>query len=202
MANKCGSLIWRGYKEMKDAGGWASLVFAGVGVYRTCKYRIGFETGLLLRLTKLKPSLEVAADTLHPQWRRLLAAIGQETPRQYHGHPHDWVVSADHDPLPLASTYLQWDPDFAFEHLEECKLDDIWDEEDPRRISTKTEYCCTECGEHQSEDPKLNRCPCFPILHKHATEPSPVQVVRCPEGKNNGLIARQVSLVNVFDGNY
>jgi hypothetical protein len=37
------SLIWRGYKEIKDAGGWVSLIFAGAGVYRTCKYRIGFE---------------------------------------------------------------------------------------------------------------------------------------------------------------
>lgn len=26
--------IWRGYKEVKDAAGWAALVFAGMGIYR------------------------------------------------------------------------------------------------------------------------------------------------------------------------
>lgn len=35
--------IWRGYKEIKDALGWAALVFSGMGLYRLCKYRIGFD---------------------------------------------------------------------------------------------------------------------------------------------------------------
>ncbi|KAI9881519.1 MAG: hypothetical protein M1830_000082 [Pleopsidium flavum] len=184
-------LVWRGYKEIKDAGGWVSLIFAGAGVYRTCKYRIGFEADLLQRLSKLQRSLEVAADTLHPEWRGLLAAVNHETPRQYHGHPHDWVVSADHDPIPLASTYVQWDPEFSFKHLEECQLDDIWCGEDPRRVATKTEYACAECGQYQSMDPKMNRCSCFPICHGHAVEPAQVQIIRCLDGKNNGLITRR-----------
>lgn len=201
MAKQSASLIWRGYKEIKDAGGWVSLIFAGAGVYRTCKYRIGFEADLPQRLTKLKRSLEVAADTLHPEWRRLLAAVNNETPRRYHGHPHDWAVSADHDPIPLASTYVQWDPDFSFEHLQECQVDDIWDGEDPRRVATKNEYACAECGHYQSKDPKMNRCSCFPIFHGHAAEPAQVQIIRCVDGKNNGLITRRVGLISQLDSN-
>ncbi|KKZ65806.1 hypothetical protein EMCG_01191 [[Emmonsia] crescens] len=43
--------IWRGYREIKEAGGW-----------------------------QLRHSFEVAADTLHPEWRQLLKAIGQQPP--------------------------------------------------------------------------------------------------------------------------
>ncbi|KAF7591187.1 hypothetical protein BBP40_001902 [Aspergillus hancockii] len=69
--------IWRGYKEIKDAGGWASLIFASAGVYRFCKYRTGFGDGFSTRLRHIRSSLEVAADTLHPEWRDLLQVIGQ-----------------------------------------------------------------------------------------------------------------------------
>lgn len=127
-------MIWRGYKDVKGSGGWAALVFAGSGIYSTCKYRIGFEDGLMQRLSKLRTSIEVAADTLHPAWRQLLVTIGQHTERRYTGHPHNWVVSADKAALALASTYQQWDPDFSFEHLEECIIDDCWHGRDPRRV--------------------------------------------------------------------
>ncbi|KAL8727035.1 MAG: hypothetical protein Q9166_006333 [cf. Caloplaca sp. 2 TL-2023] len=154
-------MIWRGYKDVKDAGGWVSLVFAGSGIYSTCKYRIGFEDGLLQRLTKLRTSLEVAADTLHPAWRQLLAPIGRCTQRRYTGHPHDWVVDSDKDAIPLSSTYQQWDPDFTFEHLEQCTIDDCWHGQDPRCVHTGDIYVCSECGQKQSEDLGINKCGCF-----------------------------------------
>ena len=68
--------IWRGYKEVKEAAGWASLVFAGMGIYRFCKYRVGFDKDAMRRLRNLRKRLEVAADTLHPHWRQLLAIVG------------------------------------------------------------------------------------------------------------------------------
>lgn len=46
----------------------------------------------MLRLQRLRPRFEVAADTLHPQWRALLSVIGASSNRVYNGHPHDWVV--------------------------------------------------------------------------------------------------------------
>lgn len=183
--------IWRAYKDVKDAGGWVSLVFAGSGIYSTCKYRIGFEDGLLQRLSKLRTSIEVAADTLHPAWRRLLAAVGQKTERRYTGHPHSWVVSSDKAALPLASTYQQWDPEFSFEHLEECVMDNCWRGRDPRRVYTGDIYTCSECGQRQSEDLQTEKCVCFPSLVASSGHvPAPVQVGRCPRGKNNGLFAR------------
>lgn len=184
-------MIWRGYKDVKDAGGWVSLVFAGSGIYSTCKYRIGFEEGLMQRLTKLRTAIEVAADTLHPAWRQLLAPIAQNTQRRYAGHPHDWVVSADKTALPLSSTYQQWDPEFAFEHLEECTIDNCWGGRDPRRVHTGNIYLCSECACKQTEDLQTNKCVCFPFLVTSiGLMPAPVQVGRCPRGKNNGLFAR------------
>lgn len=183
--------IWRGYKEIKDAGGWVSLVFAGSGIYSTCKYRIGFEDGLIQRLSKLQTCIEVAADTLHPDWRRLLATVGQSTERRYTGHPHDWVVSADKTATSLASTYQQWDPKFSFDHLEECIIDSCWQDRDPRHVYSGDIYTCSECGQQQSEYMQNNRCQCFPSLIPSARPaPAPVQVGRCPRGKNNGLFAR------------
>ena len=184
-------MIWRGYKDVKDAGGWASLVFSGSGIYRTCKYRIGFADGLMQRLARLRLAIEVATDTVHPGWRQLLAPIGQNTQPKYTGHPHDWVVNADKTVLPLFSTYWQWDPEFAFEHVKECTLDDCWPGGDPRRVYTGDIYICSECGYEQSDDPLKSKCLCFPSLFAATGAGSaPVQVERCPLGKNNGLFAR------------
>ncbi|KAI1632716.1 hypothetical protein F4809DRAFT_653059 [Biscogniauxia mediterranea] len=192
--------IWRGYKEIKDAGGWASLVFAGMGIYRFCKYRIGFDRESMQRLSNLRPALEVAADTMHPNWRQLLSIVGEPSQRVYHGHPHDWVVSLDGSrPTPLRTTYLQWDPYFSFRHIEECVVDEqTWGCDDPRwtpptgsavaRISAMP--ACETCGKEQSDDPKLNSCFCFPSLFGCAKpSPSPVQVFRTPNGRSNGLLA-------------
>lgn len=52
--------IWRGYKDIKDAGGWLSLVFVGSRIYRFWKYRVSFEKSLTTRLERLLSSLEVA----------------------------------------------------------------------------------------------------------------------------------------------
>lgn len=78
--------IWRGYKKIKDSGGWPSLTFAGTGVYRFCKYELGFNEGLTTCLSQLASSFEVAADTLHPGYRQLLRVIGQDGPPRYQGH--------------------------------------------------------------------------------------------------------------------
>ncbi|KAL8993937.1 MAG: hypothetical protein Q9169_005972 [Polycauliona sp. 2 TL-2023] len=183
--------IWRGYQEIKNAGGWTSLVFSGAGIYSTCKYRIGFDDGLLQRLEKIQPWLEVAADTLHPTWRCLLTPVGGYTQPKYSGHHHDWVIDGKHDPIPLSKTYQQWDPDFTFQHLDQCVLDDFWNGQDPRRLDTAEIFTCLDCEHRQSEDPQINQCACFPTLSSFASRtPAPVQVARCPGGKNNGLFAR------------
>ncbi|GAW17262.1 hypothetical protein ANO14919_067170 [Xylariales sp. No.14919] len=192
--------IWRGYKEIKDAGGWASLVFAGMGIYRFCKYRIGFDNESMQRLRHLRPALEVAADTMNPNWRRLLSIVGEPPERAYAGHPHDWVVCLDGSPpIQLRKTYLQWDPHFEYKHLEESVIDQAaWGSDDPRWRPPSSEaltrvsslFVCQDCSNEQSDDPKLNCCYCFPSLFGCATlTPPPVQVFRTPDGRNNGLMA-------------
>lgn len=193
--------IWRGYKEIKDTGGWAALVFAGMGLYRFCKYRIGFDRESMARLRSLRPAMEVAADTLRPHWRALLAAVGEEstaTSVVYAGHPHDYVVCLDGSPpLPLRNTYLQWDPGFSFRHVDECVVDArAWDGDDPRwtppTLDAATEMpLCDTCGNGQSDDPRVNACLCFPTLFGAAQSlPPPVLVFRTTHGcKNNGLLA-------------
>ncbi|EAQ90350.1 hypothetical protein CHGG_02285 [Chaetomium globosum CBS 148.51] len=204
--------IWSGYKEIKDAGGWAALVFAGMGIYRFCKYRVGFDADSMQTLQTLRPRLEVAADTLHPNWRRLLAVVGEPTERRFTGHPHDWVVfpcgAAVSDPIPLRSTYLGRDPLFSFEHLDESIVDvHAWGGDDPRYVpplpptttTTTTAatyprptstYTCRTCHQVQSDDPKLNNCFCFPSLFGSGPRAaSPVQIFRTSNGRNNGLQA-------------
>ncbi|KAH6677020.1 SET domain-containing protein [Plectosphaerella plurivora] len=167
--------IWRGYKEIKDAGGWAALVFAGMGLYRFCKYRVGFTPEAMARLRSLRPRIEVAADTLHPTWRQLLVIVGESPQRRFCGHPHDWVVRQDgSDPVPLRSTYLEHDPFFSFEHLEGGSVvdADAWGpDDDPRWVPPPNAaacvtgaHVCHSCGQEQSEDPKANSCYCFPTL--------------------------------------
>ncbi|KAI0403971.1 hypothetical protein F4802DRAFT_268640 [Xylaria palmicola] len=192
--------IWRGYQEIKDAGGWAALVFAGMGVYRFCKYRVGFDHDSMQRLHSVRPALEVAADTLNPSWRRLLSTVGGPSERVYTGHPHDWVVCPDGSPpVPLRKTYLQWDPGFEYEHIEESVVDRAaWGSEDPRWLPPSSGaltrisglFLCPTCANEQSDDPKANCCCCFPSLFGCAAPtPPPIQVFRTPDGRNNGLMA-------------
>jgi ATP-dependent RNA helicase DDX49/DBP8 len=189
--------IWRGYKDVKDAAGWAALVFAGMD--RFCKYRVGFDKEAMRRLRNLRKRLEVAADTLHPNWRQLLAIVGEPSALQYPGHPHEWVVYEDGaDPTPLRQTYLVHDPFFSFEHIEESIIDEsVWGCEDPRWMPQETAvtrasgaFVCTMCNEQQSDEPKLNSCFCFPSLFGCVKRKAPpVQVYRTADGKNNGLVA-------------
>lgn len=189
-----GSAIWRGYKELKDAGGWVCLVFAGAGIYRTCKYRIGFTKDFLLRLRRTRPSFEVAADTIHRDWRRLLHIIGLESTPLYGGHPHDWVVSEDgSQPQTLASTYQQWTRNFQYRHIDESEIDvRTWGRDDPREVLVASNKICVDCGHFQSNEMRLNECRCFPELYGNSKMPRPVQIFRAA-GKNNGLVARCVS---------
>ncbi|KAL2803422.1 hypothetical protein BJX63DRAFT_67995 [Aspergillus granulosus] len=187
--------IWRGYKEIKDAGGWASLIFASAGVYRFCKYRTEFGEILFSRLRQIKSSLEVAADTLHPGWRDLLRVIQQYTPPVYHGHPHEWVTitTTDEEPaLPLASTYdhLNLPNGFQYRFIDECVLDAQAFTEDPRRVPDLDLDVCTICSERQSDVIEQNHCSCFPTLFGGVRTPPPVQIFRTSTGKNNGVVAR------------
>ncbi|KAH7070425.1 hypothetical protein BKA63DRAFT_475651 [Paraphoma chrysanthemicola] len=191
--------IWKGYKDVKDAAGWAALVFAGMGIYRFCKYRVGFDKDAMRRLRNLRKRLEVAADTLHPHWRQLLAIVGDSTALQYPGHPHEWVVNEDgSDPLRLRQTYNAHDPFFSFEHIDESVIDhSVWGCEDPRWMpqqnalsKNKGIYNCALCNEQQSDEPSSNACFCFPSLFGCVKrKPPPVQIYRTPDGKNNGLVA-------------
>ncbi|PQE15006.1 SET domain protein [Rutstroemia sp. NJR-2017a BVV2] len=180
--------IWRGYAQIRDSGGWASLIFASAGVYRFCKYRTGFTSSFSTQLRHLRPSIEVAADTLHPEWRDLLLVIGQTEPRKYHGHPHEWVIPRGGAPaVPLASTYRDG---FQYEFIEACRIDaGVFGEEDPRRVEGVDAEVCGVCGERQADEVERNRCLCFPSLFGCVRAPAPVQVFHTP-GKNNGVIAR------------
>lgn len=101
--------IWRGYHDIKSCGGWAALIFSGMGLYRFCKYRVSFTEETYQTLRSLRHRFEVAADCLHPRWRQLLAIVGEPLERKYEGHPHDWVVCGPGDEaIPLPVTYQKW----------------------------------------------------------------------------------------------
>lgn len=192
LRNKMG--VWRGYHEIATAGGWAALVFAGMGLYRFCKYRVSFNDESFQALRALRHRFEVAADTLHPRWRQLLGIVGAPTERKYFGHPHDYVIGMpNNEATPLSVTYQQWDKDFSFVHLDACQIDEeAWGLYDPRVVHTahNQEHTCQICNERQSEDPPLNNCNCFPNLYPQIVpHVAPVQVYRTPNGRNNGLIA-------------
>ncbi|PKS10482.1 hypothetical protein jhhlp_002234 [Lomentospora prolificans] len=198
--------VWRGYKEIKDVGGWVALVFSGMGLYRLCKYRVGFNNDGLRQLMASRARFEVAADTLHPNWRQLLAIVG-EKPDGYRftGHPHDWVVHQDgSEPVHLSSTYLAYDPHFRFEHLDESVMDtNAWGTDDPRWMPPPLPAAsttarsgsviipdrCDACGMEQSDDPKINNCYCFPSLFRGPRSRPPVQVFHTTNGKRNGVQA-------------
>lgn len=187
--------IWRGYLDIKESGGWVALIFAGMGLYRFCKYRVSFNDETTRVLESLRHRFEVAADTLHPHWRQLLAVVGEPSKRIWHGHPHDWVVMGPHNqPIPLPVTYRQWDTEFSYTHLDGSTIDEeAWGLFDPRSICPVTSpdaRTCQVCQERQSEDPVENDCSCFPTLYPPAlAKLPPVQVFRTPNGRNNGLLA-------------
>ncbi|KAG9259109.1 SET domain-containing protein [Emericellopsis atlantica] len=190
--------VWRGYKEIKDAGGWVPLVFAGMGLYRMCKYRVGLEPGPLSSLKAMRSRLEIAADTIRPEWRKLLVAVGEPTQLHYRGHPHDWVAQADGDePLPLSHTYRHQEVPFTFRHVDECLVDEEhWPDEDPRRVPMTTmvtnasaAHICDTCGQPQSDEIKDNQCRCFPSLFGGQRQKPPVQIFRTKNGRNNGVQA-------------
>lgn len=169
-----------------------------MGVYRFCKYRTGFGDGLATRLRHLRSAFEVAADTLHPEWRDLLQVIGQGGPRRYHGHPHEWVTVPGGEPaVPLESTYghLNLPHGFQYRFINECVLDPrVFGTEDPRVVPELEETdICQVCKERQTDVIETNQCSCFPSLFGSVRSPVPVQVFHTANGKNNGVIARSVS---------
>jgi hypothetical protein len=193
--------VWKGYREIKEAAGWTALVFAGFGIYRFCKYRVGFDTAAISRLTNLGPRFEVVADTLHPQWRELLQFVQAPTCRKYTGQPHDWVVHrCGGDPLSLASTYHRWDPGFTFEHLRESIIDDNASREhDPRQVNWRPTHICKVCQKLQSASFENSQSQCLPDLYgANARLSYPVQVFQTEDGRNNGLLACCVSLRRIM----
>jgi len=164
-----------------------------MGIYRFCKYRNCFTETAMQDLQRLQSRFEVAADTLHPKWRQLLTVVGETSERKYPGHPHDWAVSQTNSPISLRQTYLRWNPQFEFEHLDQSIIDgDSWDDVDPRGTLTAQSdsvFMCSRCNEIQSDQPEVNVCHCFPNLYGGISVASPTQVYRTPNGRNNGLIA-------------
>ena len=146
----------------------------------------------MARLRQLRPSFELAADTIHPEWRQLLKVISQESVPSYCGHPHEWVTINGEDALPLNETYPHI-PSFDFQFIEESTLDrDVFGDSDPRRISGAGPYHCLECRQYQSDNVHLNRCMCFPSLYGNPQTQSPVQIFRTSNGRNNGVVSRCV----------
>jgi hypothetical protein len=191
LRNKMG--VWRGYHDIQKTGGWAALVFAGMGLYRFCKYRVSFDEESFQAFRALKHRFEVAADTLHPHWRQLLGIVGAPIERKYTGHPHDYVIGMpNNEAIELSVTYQQWDKDFSYKHLDTCQIDEeAWGLYDPRVVRASRDqdsHTCQICHEWQSDDPPENNCNCFPNLYPHPYT-APVQVYRTPNGRNNGLIA-------------
>ncbi|EAS37569.3 SET domain-containing protein [Coccidioides immitis RS] len=183
--------IWRGYKEIKDAGGWASLVFASSGVYRFCKYRTRIDDGLALRLQQIRSAVELAADTLHPKWRELLNVIGQGSVALYNGHPHEWVIMPSRSVQHITSTYRHLQAEFLFKFIDESIIDrSLFGDIDPRYTPDIDQNTCQVCGQLQSDDTTLNRCACFPALFGAPRKPVPIQIFHTTNGKNNGVIAR------------
>ncbi|OQO03182.1 hypothetical protein B0A48_11437 [Cryoendolithus antarcticus] len=184
--------IWRGYADIQKTGGWAALVFAGMGLYRFCKYRVAFTEETFEVLRSLRHRFEVAADTMHTNWRQLLTIVNGPTTRRYTGHMHSHVVCGPHDEtIDLPITYHQWDKDFSYQHLNESCIDEeAWGNYDPRVIQLEGPFTCEACKEVQSDVPTASSCTCFPALYPPVLAgPSPVQVYRTPNGRNNGLLA-------------
>lgn len=187
--------IWRGYQEVALHGGYVALVFSGFGLYRFCKYRLAFDRAALEKLETLRPAFEVAADTMHGNWRQVLGFIGLEQDPKYTGHLHDWVISGSHElPMPLAQTYHRWDKNFKYDHIHDCVVDvDAWGDCDPRDTHSASSHdmdICRVCGERQADNALQNECMCFPNIYgKSYSKPPPVQVGRTRNGKNNGLFA-------------
>lgn len=187
--------IWRGYEEIARYGGFVTLIFAGPGLYRFCKYRMSFNEASFQKLRALRPAFELVADTLHPSWRNMPDILDIPHERKYTGHIHDWVLGGPGGELmTLASTYRKWDPDFSYGHINESVVDeDAWVNDDPRRTcpadSAEVETC-RSCGEHQANDNVRNRCNCFPNLYGQASpKQAPVLIGQTKTGKNNGLFA-------------
>jgi len=202
--------IWSGYKKIKDTGGWPALIFAeeGGGVYNVCKYRAGgWKEGIFDELEQLREAIELAADTLQPEWRRLVEVLfgsdnGIPERRSWEGqYPHQWVIGLDGIPIPLSDTYRGG---LEYELIEASVVDEeAWGDRDPRRAVPGGDepYLCNICGETQSEEQLGNRCLCYPDLYgggagRRGGKYSPVQICRT-ENKGNGLVARLVSLAGV-----
>jgi len=184
------SAIWQGYKRIKDAGGWPALIFAEDGVYTICKYRLGFKDGsLFLQLRELRSAIELAADTVQPDWRRFLKIVQIDTAPVYTGHPHQWTIGKNGVPVPLKESY-PWTRGYVL--IEESVVDTTQWSRDPRRIADGPTFVCPECEQVQNDDPQVNRCRCFLELYGGVKMPAPVQIFDTASGKGNGVITRFV----------
>ena len=128
-----------------------------------------------------------------------MQVIGQEEPCRYHGHPHEWViVPGGESAVPLSSTYghLNLPHGFQYRFIDDCGLDArVFGTDDPR-VVTKLENTdtCQVCKGRQSDVIQTNQCSCFSTLFGGVRSPAPVQILHTANGKNNGVVARYVSL--------
>lgn len=101
-------------------------------------------------------------------------------------------------PVPLSETYVQWDHNFSYRHIETCEIDrEVWGDIEPRQSYSmwrSGQFYCIVCDKPQSDDPKLRECQCFPEIFGGSPTPFPVQVFQTVDGRNNGLLACGVSL--------
>ena len=126
------------------------------------------------RLRQLRHRFEVAADTIHPNWRILLGIIEAPVETRYKGHPLDWVVNGSEDEaIPLPPTYHQWDKNFSYTHLINSEVDEeAWGDYDPRTVipaSDPMASICQACEKQQSSDSARNSCACYPNLYGMAS---------------------------------
>lgn len=100
--------------------------------------------------------------------------------------------------IPLQSTYTHLQlpgGGFRYRFIDECEVDrGVFGERDPRRVDSLDPTICQVCKGRQSEDIKSNTCSCFPTLFGGPRYPAAVQLFHTANGKNNGVVARQVRL--------
>lgn len=131
---------------------------------------------MIPQLHQLRHSLEVAADTLHPDLRKLLAIVGQESSTQYLGHPHEWVTTSGQSARRLTSTYDHQPGRLNYQFIDEYVIDQIvFGMDDPRRMPQADPHSCPICQQQQFNVVHWNRCNCFPALFGCPKNPLPLR---------------------------
>lgn len=90
-----------------------------------------------------------------------------------------------------------------FQFVDESVIDKaVFGQSDPRRMPRIDPTICPTCQQRQSDDIRVNRCSCFPNLFGGIKIRSAVQIFNTGNAKNNGVLARSVSLGSGLLGYY